>query len=200
MANTRYRKNHQYNASPNAAVAPVAGGGVGTGAYGFDSLGVCSAIYWPTAIVASSANTTVLDVFTFPQRCVLVKYAICYNTGAAYQSGTDKWNLIMGGGAEVGTTPAAQVLATNGQGIFAADKAFAASGVANYNVDTGAADVPEGYYDAGTVLSLRVVTGATVGTHLAVTSGFAIQVYLLLAPVDAFPSKTATANPATPDF
>lgn len=187
MPKFRNSKDHLYN--------PLSG----EGSYRFDAIAMTSMLYWPTAIVASSVNTTVLDVFTMPQRGSIVKLSICYNTGAAYAAGSDKWNIVMGGGAENAASGAAQALAVNGNSVFAADLAFAASGVANYNVDNVVPDQPETWYDTGAVLSLRVVTSAAAGTHFAVTSGFVIQVYALIVPVDPKATSVSSANPNT-DF
>jgi hypothetical protein len=188
MPKFRNSKDHLYN--------PVSG----EGSYRFDAIAMTSMLYWPTAIAASSANTTVYDVFAMPQRGSIVKLAICYNTGAAYVSGSDMWNIVMGGGAENAASGAAQALAVNGNSVFAADRAFAASSVStNYNVDNVVPDQPETWYDAGAMLSLRVVTSSASGTHFAVTSGFAIQVYALIVPVDPKATSISSANPNT-DF
>jgi hypothetical protein len=200
MANTRYGKAHKYNANPTATVAPVAGTGIGEGAYVFDALDVVTMFYVNQSISNGQANTTINDVFLCPQRMVVVKLVLVANGGAAAQA-TDSWNIVMGTGAEAGTVPAAQVLATAGQSVFAADKALTGFAVStNYQTFSAVPDNVEGYWDAGTLMTLRIATGATAGVHFAVASGFSVQVFAPCAPLDAFPTKVSTANPATPDF
>lgn len=195
MPNVRSTKQHWYN--------PL----TGEGAYLFDTLGMTPMFYLTGAQTASVANTTVQDVFVVPQRCVIPKLVIVYHTGAAYVSGSDKWNVVMNGTVlaavtgttETGASPAAQTVGTAGQSLFAADKAFAQASVSKfYCVDGVVPDVPEAVWDTNTLLTLRLVTTSAAGTHLAAGANFSVQVFGLLVPIDPTP-MISSANPAT-DF
>lgn len=203
MPNVRAGKERAY---PGIQVGSLPGN---AGAYRFDALVPVAMFYATNAtIVASSANTTIYDVYVCPQQLVIVKLAIVYNTGAAYAAGADKWNIVMDAGneahagagtAEGGASAAAQTLAVAGNSVFAADKAFAGATVSKDQVvDQVIPDVPEAFYPAGAILSLRVVTSAAVGTHFQVSNGYTMQVFALVAPMDPKPFVN-TANPAT-DF
>lgn len=196
MSNIRTGKERAYSASAS-----------GAGAYRFDSLAPVAMFYVTGALAASVVNTTVQDVYVCPQNLVIVKLAIVYNTGAAFVAGSDKWNIVVNsaaaasatGDAEGGASAAAQTLAVAGNSVFAADKAFAQASVSKFFcVDQVIPDVPEAFYGAGTILSLRAVTTAAAGTHLAAAGNFSLQVFGLVAPYDP-KYWVNTANPAT-DF
>jgi hypothetical protein len=137
-------------------------------------------------------------VFVCPQRLSIVKLVLIVNTGGFSQP-TDAWNVVVGTGAENGASGAAQALAVAGNSVFATDKALTGLAVStSFQVFSAIPDVPETWYDAGTVLTLRYATGSTAGAHTATVSGFDIQVFGLLVAVDPKP-MVGTANPAT-DF
>lgn len=137
------------------------------------------------SIGAAAVNTTVQGIpLVLPLRTKILKVAVSYT---AIGTGTHKFNIVMGTTAELGTVPqktqdglsisvANGNLGAAGQSVFAADQTLGLANVGQIFVP----DVTDGYWEAGSVLTLRVVTPASTGS----LTNF--KVVLLVSPYDPF--------------
>src|SRR5216684_2621919 len=106
----------------------------GIGAYTFDALHLVPMFYLNLALSNGVAITTIQDVWACPQRMVIVKLAVVYNTGAAYQV-TDAFNIVKGTGALTAAAGTGQTVQAAGNSVFAANQALGSGAIStNFNV------------------------------------------------------------------
>lgn len=163
---------------------------------GFDQLSVESFDTVAT-IGAGVANTTVQAVVPCATNFKILRASVAY-TAIAAATGTHKVNVVVGTGAEAGTaapndnydTSGTYTFATAGQSIAAADVGLTATAGTPQQITP---DNPDAIYQAGSLLTLRVVTPASTGSISN------LKVQLLIKPYDTLETRPSNAafNPST---
>ena len=170
------------------------------GAYVFDTVGSFVLPLRDLGNIANSvANTTVQGGIAVPQRMEIQKVWFTFNAGAAFSTTLDKFNLVVGTGAEAGTSGSGWAVLTAGQSVFASDQVIGTAGVSATTYAAGPfyPDVMTAWWDTGALMTLRLVTGSGAGTHINAGS---IVVSMLVLFVDTVPGKVDAGPVTAPNF
>lgn len=149
-------------------------------------------------ITASAVNTTVQASFGLPQRIEIQKIYMTFTAGSVFDPVNDKFNLVVGSGAESAAFGSAFTVQAAGNSPFA-DQAIGTAGVngTTYNAGPFYPSIMTAWYDEAAILTLRLVTSSASGTHIAANS---IVLLLTMCAIDKFPNKTDAGSVTSPNF